>query len=80
MGDHACVHILGATLEAPDVVVDEALGRVELGTSLAVDIEDVRALDRRTTRGIGGFAKRYLVGQLGAIEASNVAKLANSRL
>jgi hypothetical protein len=39
------VNVLAATLETPNVVVDEALRRVEFGTGLAIDVEDIRAFD-----------------------------------
>ncbi|KAI6761139.1 hypothetical protein HG531_001692 [Fusarium graminearum] len=45
VSDHASVNVLATALEAPDVVVDEALRRVELGAGLAIDVEDIRALD-----------------------------------
>ena len=45
MGDHTSVDILSAALETPNIIVDEALGRVKLGAGLAINVEDIRALD-----------------------------------
>lgn len=81
VSDNAGVNILGAALEAVDVIVDESLRRVELGASLPVDDKDVRSLDSRAgaTSG-GGITKGVLEGKLGAVESGKVSELSNSRL
>lgn len=67
----------GVAVDAVDLVVDEALGRVELGAGLAVDDEDVGALDgARGGRGGGGGAEGVLEGEHVATQAGEVTQLA----
>lgn len=61
-----------------DRVIDEALGREEFASCLAIYEEDVGAFDgfgaASSSRGI---AKRVLIGQFGAVETGQIAKFAN---
>jgi len=80
-GHDADVHEIAAAEHAVGVLVDVAVGGIELGAGLAVDDEDVGTLDRRAGGvGVGGDTEGVLVGELVGLETGDEAELADGGL